>query len=112
MATTIALNLPLNTSFKLNLSLRFFKTLSLISIISLLIFYIVQVTGLAKDRYILAEGQKNLANLNEEKGVLEINFSKIQSMTNLDSYLLSQNFEKDQKTKYIQIYSPLVKNAN
>ena len=109
--STIALNLPLRESFRLNLSLRFFRTLSLISIISLLILYIVQVTGLAQDRYNLAEGRTKLANLIEERGALEINFSKIQSMANLDAYLSIRDFKKDPKTKYIQIYSPLVKSG-
>ena len=108
--STIALNLPLNASFKLNLSLRFFRTLSLISIISLLIVYIFQVTALARDRYNLEAGRRKLADLIEEKGTLEINFSKVQSMANLDAYLLSRDFEKEAKTKYIQIYLPLVKN--
>ncbi len=85
--------------------------MSLITIISLLVFYIVQVTGLAQDRYHLKEGQAKLTNLIEEKEKLEINFSKTQSLANLDAYFLSRDFEKAQKTKYIQIYSPLVKNV-
>jgi len=79
--------------------------------IPILIFHIIQSAELAKDRYILEEGRVKLANLIEEKGELEINFSKVQSMANLDAYLLGRNFEKDAKTKYIQIYLPLVRSG-
>ena len=91
------------------LSLRFFRTLSLISIIFLLVFYIFQVTGLAKDHYLLKESQSRLTNLTQAKEGLEIDFSKVKSLANLEGYLFNQDFEKAQKTKYIQIYSPLVK---
>ena len=91
------------------LSLRFYRTLSLISIIFLLFFYIFQVTGLAKDHYSLGESQGRLTNLTQEKETLEIDFSKVKSLANLQGYLFDQDFEKAQKTKYIQLYSPLVK---
>lgn len=108
---TIALNLPVLISIRPSLNLRFFRALSLVSIISLLIFYIFQVTSLAKDQYLLKESQTKLTNLTEEKEMLEINFSKIQSLTNLDAYFFNQDFEKAGQTKYIQIYSPLAKSV-
>ncbi|MEK7071667.1 MAG: hypothetical protein AAB959_00040 [Patescibacteria group bacterium] len=109
MSTTLTLNFPVSVFIKPNLNLKFFRALSLISIISLLIFYIFQVTSLAKDQYLLKENQMKLTDLVKQRGALEINFYKIQSLTNLDAYFLSQNFEKSKQTKYIQIYSPLVK---
>lgn len=110
MSTTLTLNFPVSVFIKPNLNLKFFRALSLVSIISLLIFYIFQVTSLAKDQYLLKENQVKLTDLVKQREALEINFSKIQSLTNLDAYFLSQNFEKSKQTKYIQIYSPLVKN--
>lgn len=109
MPTALTVNLPVSMSIRPSFNLRFFRALSLISIISLLVFYIFQVTLLAKDQYLLQDGQKRLTNLADEKEALEINFSKIQSLANLDAYFSSQDFEKAKQIKYIQIYSPLVR---
>ena len=92
LSPPISINLPLQV--KWHFSLKAFWTLTIVSIISLLFFYIFQVNFLTKEAYLIQDYQKKLANLSLENENLEINFSKSNSLANIENYFSNQNFEK------------------
>jgi len=81
------------------------KFLSIISILTLtpLVFYIFQVNTLAREAYLIKKYEKNLVQLSSEGETLKVDFSKVNSLSNLENYLQNGNFEKVTQVKYIQI---------
>ena len=77
--------------------------LNFISILALLVFYIFQVNTLANETYLIQSCEEKLSQLSGENETLEINFSKANSLTNIENYLQNQNFEKVSQVKYIHI---------
>ena len=77
--------------------------LSLILGLFVLINYIFQVGALSKDIYLLDNYQRKLTKLLENNNSLDINFSKVNSLSNIEDYLLKGNFVKANHVKYIQI---------
>lgn len=71
--------------------------------LALLVFYIFQVNALTKETHLIQSCEKKLSQLSGENEALEINFSKVNSLTNIENYLQNQNFEKVSQVKYIYI---------
>jgi len=71
--------------------------------IPLLAFYVLQINSFAKETYSLQNYQKQLAETSQQNGVLEINFSKNNSLANIDNFLQGKNFEKTNQTRFIQL---------
>ena len=69
----------------------------------LFIFYILQVGALSKDIYLLESYERKLAQLSEKNNFLDANFSKMNSLSNIDEYLAVSDFIKTNKVKYIRI---------
>lgn len=82
---------------------KVFLTIIFISILALLVFYIFQVNTLTKETYLIQSCEKKLSQLSGENETLEVNFSKANSLTNIENYLQRQNFEKVSQVKYIHI---------
>lgn len=78
-------------------------TITFISILALLVFYIFQVNALTNETYLIQSCEEKLGQLSGENETLEVNFSKANSLTNIENYLQSQNFEKVSQIKYIYI---------
>lgn len=85
----------------LNINLVFILTLILGLFI--LVYYIWQVGSLSKDIYILEDYERKLSTLFENKNYLDINFSKVNSLSNIEDYLAKSDFVKATQVKYIQI---------
>ena len=85
----------------LNINLLFI--LSLILGLFILVHYVWQVGALSKDIYILEGYERKLSTLFENKNYLDINFSKVNSLSNIEDYLAKSNFVKATQVKYIQI---------
>ncbi len=66
-------------------------------------FYIFQIGNLAQQEYLLTECEKKLSSLAEKKDLLDINLSKMDSLSQVDKYLASGEFVKSNQIKYIQI---------
>ncbi|PJA83570.1 MAG: hypothetical protein CO146_00915 [Candidatus Nealsonbacteria bacterium CG_4_9_14_3_um_filter_37_29] len=81
------------------------KFLIMISILILtpLVFYIFQVNALTRETYLIKNYEKNLGQLSSESETLKVDFSKVNSLSNLENYLQNGNFEKVTQVKYIQI---------
>lgn len=100
---TLILSPSVSIRYRITLNFKLVWFLILISIISLLVFYIFQVNSLTYESYLLKNQEKRLAELKKEKDVLEINFSRTHSLVNIENYFHNHNFEKAEKIKYIQI---------
>ena len=85
----------------LSINLLFILTLTLGLFI--LVNYIFQVGALSKDIYLLDDYQRKLANLLDDNNSLDINFSKVNSLSNIEDYLARTDFIKASQVKYIQI---------
>jgi uncharacterized protein YxeA len=90
-------------SLKRKLTLKILWILLFISIIFLLALYIFQVNSLTGENYLLKKQERNLAEIKREKEILEINFSRANSLANIENYFQNQNFKKANQVKYIQI---------
>ena len=82
---------------------KVFLTITFISILALLVFYIFQVNTLTKETYLIQSCEKKLSQLSGKNETLEVNFSKANSLSNIENYLQNQNFEKVSQVKYIHI---------
>jgi len=103
---TLILPRPISIRYHLTfLNLKLFWILSLISMVALLVFYIFQVNFLTHQIYSIQSQEEKLNQLSHENENLEINFSKSNSLANLENYLSNRNFEKANpgQIKYIKI---------
>lgn len=94
---------PFKIKIRLGVNRGFFYLASLASIAVLLAYYIFQVNSLTRERYLLENYEQKIAQFSRTNEILEVNFSKTNSLTNADKYLASQTFEKTTRVKYIQI---------
>jgi len=86
----------------MNVNKKFLILFSVL-ILSLLVFCIFQVNALTEENYLIKSYEKKIIQLSEENEILTVNFSKTNSLVNLESYLQSGNFKKVSQVKYIQI---------
>jgi cell division protein FtsL len=82
---------------------KIFLTITFVSTLLLLVFYVFQVNALTAETNFIQSCQKKLSQLSGEKENLEVNFSKASSLANIENYLQTQNFEKVSQVKYIYI---------
>lgn len=85
----------------LNTNLIFILTL--MSGLLVLVSYVFQIGSLNQDIYSLANYEIKLSSLLENNKTLDINFSKVNSLSNIEDYLVKSNFIKPAHVKYIQI---------
>lgn len=78
------------------------------SILFLLLFYVLQVNCLTQEIYLLENNENKLVQLFSENEILEINFSRSNSLANIKNYLQDGRFEKVSQIKYIQILESVV----
>ena len=98
------LNLPILTKslyFKPNL--KMLSILGFILIVFLLGIYIFQVSSLISETYILQNYQKIVAQILEENKILEIDFAKTNSLSNITPKIEELGFEKINAVNYIQV---------
>ena len=103
---TLALNPPISLSSALNV--RFLYVLMFISIIGLLGFYIFQVNNLTQKIYFNQGYQKDIKQLSQENKFLEVNFSRANSLKNIEAFVQAQNFERIGHVKYIRVLESMV----
>ena len=105
MNYTLNLYHPIPIIFKKRGILTIFWVINLIFFSVLSIFYIFQVGTLTQKIYLKSDYEKRLEKLSKENEVLEIEFSKLNSLANIENYLTGENFvkAKPNQVKYIQI---------
>lgn len=86
------------------IALKNFWILSIALILSLLVIYIIQIGGLARDKYLLRTYEKELVSLSKNNKFLDIDFSKMNSLSHIDQLLAKNSgFIKTNNVKYIKI---------
>jgi len=106
MNVALILNPPLISdafTLKWRIILRIFWILCVLSIISLLVFYIFQVNVEIGEKYLIQEYEKKLGQILEENNKLEINSVQSNSLNNISELVNTLNFEKTDKIKYIHV---------
>lgn len=99
----IALNLnPLNLFALDKMIPSAVKTIIFISISGLFVFSIFQMGFFTRDSYAVKDYEKKISQLSKANEALEIEFSKSNSLSNIENYLSNQNFVKASKIKYIE----------
>ncbi|MBU0476850.1 hypothetical protein KKB68_02500 [Patescibacteria group bacterium] len=90
------------------ISLRFFWALSLISVLALLFFYIIQVNLATSESYQIHAYQKELNKLSQANEFLEINTAQIGSLGNIEKEIKDLGFEKLGTVSYIKVLEGVV----
>lgn len=89
--------------FKWKFSRKYLWLFLLGFVLPFLLLYIFQVNSYAKETYLIEDYQERIAQLTQENKGLEVSFSKTNSLSNVEEYLKSKNFEKVSQVTYIQI---------
>ncbi len=77
--------------------------LSIILIISLLTFYIFQMSALVSEIYSIKNYEKELTEILQKNRALEITYSQKNSFENIENLIKELNFKRPTKTSFIQI---------
>lgn len=94
---------PVKIKIRLKFSRRFLCLAAISFLAALVGYYIFQVNALTKERYLIRDYEKKVLQFSKTNEILEVNFSKTNSLTNAEKYLSSQIFEKTQNVRYIQL---------
>jgi len=104
------INLPVSIvqpfTFKGRFFSKTFLILSLFLTFSLMIISVVQLNAYIKENYLVQNYEERIAQLNQENKVLEVSFSKDNSLNNINNY--AQNFEKVTEVEYIKVLESTV----
>jgi len=103
MNNVLVLTPPISIKYRLVLNYKLFWVLTLTLLFLFSAIYIFQINSLASQIYTLKNYEKKITQLSQENKILEINFSKVNSLNNLETYLSNQNFEKVSQVKYIRM---------
>jgi len=86
------------------ISFNFLRLLWFCLVVSLVIIFcltIIQMSFYAQEIFLIKNYESRIADLKEENKNLEVEFSKSNSLSNLQDYL--KNFEKAKNIKYIKL---------
>lgn len=105
MNNIIALNSSVARPFvvRWRFNTKAFWILGFLLIAPLLIFYIFQVNAVTKTSFLILSYEKKVTLLSQENKNLEINFSQVNSLANLETLLKNSNYEKIDKVHYIRV---------
>lgn len=71
--------------------------------VCVLVYYILQVGALSQDIYLLDDYERRLAALFDNNSNLDIDFSKMNSLSRVEGYLASRDFIKPVRVDYIRL---------
>ncbi len=71
--------------------------------VCVLVHYILQVGALSQDIFLLDDYERRLAALFDNNRNLDIDFSKMNSLSRVDGYLASRDFIKPVRVNYIRL---------
>ena len=104
MNSILSLSLPVVVKkLPLRLNFKSFYFLSAIVLFTLLVFYIFQVTSLAKETFLLQNYQKRINELARDNENLEIDLAQTNSLEKIGKLAESLNFAKTDKVRYLQL---------
>lgn len=86
-----------------SLNLKIIWLFSAILTSLLLVSYIIQISSLSQKAYQINDYKARLNQLSKNNNLLDINFSKMNSLSHVDNYLQNKDFIKSSQVKYIQV---------
>jgi len=89
--------------FKGKFNLRALGILIFLIMVSLLVVSVFQLNNYTKEVYLIHSYEEEISQLTQKNKILEVNFSKVNSLKNIDGYLENQIFEKAEQVYYIRI---------
>lgn len=90
---------------------RFFAAIMMVSVFSLMVFYVFQVNNLTSSSYSLQDYQKNIEKLTRENEMLEKSLAGTKLLSDVEGRTLEFGFEKVNKINYIQTIETSVASA-
>jgi len=104
MQNVLTANLPISImSIRLRVNLKILWFFSFLTLLSLFVVCIFQLNAYTKELYSLQNYEKRLDQLTQENKLLEIDFSRANSLANMGGLIQGQAFEKAGKIEYIRI---------
>ena len=91
------------THFKKLSALKIFYFFVFVSIIILSSFYIFQANVMTKETYLIQGYQRELSETAQENMDLEISFSQMNSLVNVEDLVRGLNFEKVTQVHYLKV---------
>lgn len=89
----------MNKSFTLN----YIWVMSALLIAGLLSLYVFQVVSITQNTFLGRDFQKRVSELSDINKSLEINFSQMNILKNIEKVAVELSFEKPQKVHYIRV---------
>ncbi len=74
----------------------------------LLISYVFQVNEITKAGYLIKTYEKQIKELSEKNKALEIDYSQISALENIETLVQNSNFEKVNNVRYIRVLETTV----
>jgi len=109
---TIFNSISKKLTFQKKFSLRFIIISNILLIIFLLIFYVFQINSVIKESYLIENYHQKIKSLSEENKNLEITFSHLDSLSNIENLVAGLNFEQTDTIHYIQADQSYIAKAN
>jgi len=103
MQNTIALSLPISSISRIRINLKALWIFGFIFILSVLAVSILQINFYSKEVYLIHNYEQKIAQLTKLNKALEIDFSKVNSLGNVGSYVQNNVFVKTDKVEYISL---------
>ncbi len=90
-----------------------FWLVNFLLLIFLTAFYVFQAKALARDDYLSSDYEKKSEIISKENKVLEVKFSKLNSLANIENYINGENFIEvsPNHVKYIRVLKRAVVTA-
>lgn len=76
--------------------------LNMLLMLGLLSFYIFQVVSMGKARFLVGQYEREIKEISEINKTLEINFSRLTSLKNIEDLAQRFNFEKAKNIHYLK----------
>jgi hypothetical protein len=86
----------------LNLNITLWVPTIIITLL-LSISYIIQVGALSQEIYLTQSYREKLSVLSENNKLLDISFSKMDSLSNIDEHINGSRFVKSENIKYVRV---------
>jgi len=88
---------------KLNFFSKTFWVVMLFVTVTLIVACVFQLNSQVQETYLIKQYENKLNQLTQENKVLEIDYSKTNSLNNIGALAQNQVFEKAQKIEYIRV---------
>ena len=86
----------------LNLNITLWVPAIIITLL-LSVSYVIQVGALSQEKYLIRSCTERLSGLSENNKMLDISFSKMDSLSNIDEHINESRFVRSENIKYVRL---------